>query len=56
MSAHTLPSAYLLSMPRNILFGTAAGIEAWCADRGKVRPSLLDLDMARRQSKSEAGR
>jgi hypothetical protein len=52
MIRHEFPSAYLLSMPRNVLFGSAAGIEAWCADRGKVRPSLLDLDVARRHVKA----
>lgn len=50
---HTLPSAYLLTMPRNVLFGQAAGIEEWCAGRGKVRPTLLDLDLARRHVKKE---
>lgn len=56
MTRHALPSAYLLSMPRNVLFGSAAGIEEWCADRNKVRPTLLDLDLARRFVNKEAGR
>lgn len=50
---HALPSAYLLAMPRDVLFGTAARIERWCAERNKCRPSLLDLDLARQFTKKE---
>lgn len=49
----TRPSAYLLAMPRRVLFGKAAVIEKWLAERGKERPTLLDLDLARRQMKTE---
>lgn len=49
----TRPSAYLLAMPRRVLFGKAAVIEKWCAERTKVSPTLLDLDLARRQMKKE---
>lgn len=34
-------------MPRSVLFGTVRVIEAWCAANNKVRPTLLDLDLAR---------
>ena len=42
------PSAYLLAMPKKMLYGQAAGIEAWCKENGKQRPTLLDLESARR--------
>lgn len=40
-------------MPRKVLFGKAAQIEQWLAERGKQRPTLLDLDLARRQTQNE---
>jgi len=43
------PPQYLLTMmPKKILHGQAAGIEAWCKENGKQRPTLLDLESARR--------
>jgi hypothetical protein len=42
------PPAYLLAMPKKVLHGQAAGIEAWCKENGKQRPTLLDLEAARR--------
>lgn len=44
MSKHVYPA----TMPRAVLFGTAKQIEAWCQANDKVRPTLLDLDRARR--------
>lgn len=44
---------YPATMPRNILFGTARAIEKWCRENNKVRPTLLDLDTARREVKRE---
>lgn len=38
-------------MPRKVLFGTARDIEQWCKDNRKERPTLLDLDQARRVKK-----
>ena len=38
---------YPATMPRAVLHGTARDIEAWCARNGKVRPTLLDLALAR---------
>ena len=52
MTFRTRPSAYLLTMPKGVLFGKAKGIEAWCAKRGKERPTLLDLGLARREVKA----
>ena len=43
------PSAYLLTMPADVLFGEAAGIERWCRARDKCRPTLLDLSLARQE-------
>lgn len=40
--------AYLLAMPRRVLLGKARGIEQWCAEQGKARPTLLHLELARR--------
>ena len=48
----TVPQ-YLMDMPKRVLFGTCRGIEKWCADNEKVRPTLLDLANARRARKSE---
>ena len=45
--------SYPATMPRNVLFGTCQQIEEWCAANRKVRPTLLDLDTARRQVKKE---
>lgn len=45
--------AYLMTMPRRVLFGPAKGIEAWCAENEKVRPTLFDLDNARRARTNE---
>lgn len=50
-TVRTRPSAYLLTMPKGVLFGKAKAIEAWCAKRGKERPTLLDLALARREVK-----
>ena len=53
MSFNRKPPAYLLAMPRGVLFGKAKAIEKWCATREKVVPTLLDLDLARRWVKAE---
>ena len=45
--------AYLMNMPKRVLFGSAKAIEKWCLDNEKVRPTLLDLDRARRARKGE---
>lgn len=50
------PSAYLLVMPARVLFGDARAIENWCAEKGKCRPTLLDLGMARARRSSERSR
>lgn len=42
------PSAYLMTMPKAVLFGQAKAIEEWCRENDKVPPTLLDLDLARR--------
>lgn len=42
---------YLLKMPRRVLFGKAKGIERWCRDNDKCRPTLLDLERARKAKK-----
>lgn len=42
---------YPATMPRSVLFGTAREIEAWCAKNDKVRPTLLDLALARKAKK-----
>ena len=42
------PPAYLMATPKKVLFGQAKGIEAWCKENGKQRPTLLDLEAARR--------
>lgn len=47
------PSPYLLAMPRKVLFAEAGVIEAWCKERGKARPTLLDLYAAREYVKAE---
>ncbi len=44
---------YLLNMPKRVLFGSCRAIEKWCKDNDKVRPTLLDLDRARRARKAE---
>jgi len=44
---------YLMEMPKRVLFGSCKTIEKWCEDNTKVRPTLLDLDRARRARKSE---
>lgn len=44
-------SAYLLRMPRKILFGRAKQIERWLRENDKQRPTLLDLESARRAVK-----
>jgi len=44
---------WLLEMPNKVLFGKAKGIERWCAQHGKARPTLLDLDTARRARKAK---
>lgn len=44
---------YLLAMPNKVLFGPAKGIEKWCKDNGKCRPTLLDLELARAQRRAE---
>jgi hypothetical protein len=44
---------YLMDMPKRVLFGTCRGIEKWCQENDKVRPTLLDLDRARRARKGE---
>lgn len=48
-----LVPSYLMEMPKRVLFGTCRGIEQWCRDNDKVRPTLLDLDRARRARKGE---
>ena len=52
----TRPSAYLLAVPHKVLFGKAAGLERWLSQRGKQRPTLLDLELARQQVKKERKR
>lgn len=44
---------YLMDMPKRVLFGTCRGIEKWCRDNEKVRPTLLDLAHARTARKGE---
>jgi hypothetical protein len=44
---------YLMDMPKRVLFGTCKTIEKWCQENDKVRPTLLDLDGARRARKGE---
>lgn len=39
---------YPATMPRNVLFGRAKEIEAWCEKNKKQRPTLLDLELARK--------
>lgn len=50
------PSPYLLAMPDAVLFGEARVIERYCAERDKVRPTLLDLGLARAMRREERGR
>jgi hypothetical protein len=45
--------SYLMDMPKRVLFGSCRAIEKWCAENDKVRPTLLDLDRARRARKGE---
>lgn len=40
---------YPATMPNDILHGAVGDIEAWCAQHEKVRPTLLDLALARGQ-------
>jgi hypothetical protein len=47
---------FLMTMPARVLFGTARGIESWCAENGKCRPTLLDLARARDARKGERAR
>lgn len=54
MRGISTPSPYLMSMPRKVLFGTAAAIVPWCQQRGKVPPTLLDLSLARKQARRES--
>lgn len=42
-----------MEMPRKVLFGQAAGIEAWCMEHEKCRPTLFDLALARKARKHE---
>lgn len=44
---------WLLEMPKAVLFGKAKGIEKWCREHDKVRPTLLDLDTARKAWKAK---
>jgi hypothetical protein len=44
---------WLLKMPNKVLFGQAKGIERWLSQNGKARPTLLDLDIARRIKKEK---
>ena len=43
---------YLLEMPDAVLFGPAAPIEAWLTEHRKMRPSLLDLELARAERRA----
>lgn len=52
MMTNGRPSAYLTAMPDAVLFGEARVIERWCAERDKVRPTLLDLALARQERRS----
>lgn len=46
---------YPATMPRNVLLGSCRKIERWCAENNKVRPTLLDLALARKAVKKEGG-
>ena len=39
---------YLLKMPNRVLFGKAKAIERWCRQHDVCRPTLLDLERARK--------
>jgi hypothetical protein len=44
---------WLLKMPNKVLFGQAKGIERWLSQNGKARPTLWDLDRARKARKQK---
>lgn len=44
---------FLMDMPKRVLFGSCRGIEKWCKEQGKERPTLLDLANARKARKGE---
>lgn len=48
MIQYPKPSKYLLDMPKHVLNGPAKKIERWLSDNRKARPTLLDLEAARR--------
>lgn len=48
--------SYPATMPRNVLFGTCRQIEQWCKENKKERPTLLDLDRARKVAKKRGSR
>lgn len=52
-----MPNRYpFVGMPADVLFGDCARIENWCHENENTRPTLLDLDPARRARKHERRR
>lgn len=51
MIQYPKPSKFLMEMPKGVLFGKAQKIETWLASKGKSRPTLLDLESARKARK-----
>lgn len=47
------PPSYLMAMPIKVLRAEARVIEKWLRTQDKVRPTLADLDAARRARRSE---